>query len=83
MAGRELAFPRGGEEKEHATSTLPLGPSSSGVLPPPSQCLQTKILLVCKDQLNKVSVLLEADPYPNVGSPLPSRLSVKRAFSSK
>lgn len=52
---------KGGEEKEHATSTLPLVPSSSGVLPPPSRFLQTKILPVCKDQLNKGSVLLEAD----------------------
>lgn len=80
--GRELAFLKGGEEKEYATSPLLLVPSSSGVSPHPSQSLQTKILPLCKDQLNKVSVLLEAVPYPNVGSPLPSRLSVKHVFSS-
>lgn len=38
-----------------------LVPSSSGVLPPLLGLLQTKILPVCKDQLNKGSVLLEAD----------------------
>lgn len=40
--GRELTFPKGGEEEEHATSTLLLVPSSSGVSPPASQFVQKK-----------------------------------------